>query len=367
MKSSKVIAIIIAVVAVLWIGSGFLFDKPAPLATEGAQSETEQAAAAPAEKEIMRVRTRTLKAQSYPDIVQVTGRTQASRSVSLSAETSGQVNALLKEEGQTIETGEVLAELELRDRQARVTESRERVNQREIEYNAAKKLAERGFNSKVRLAQALADLENAKAALKDAQVDLGKVKIRSPLDGLISAQGIEIGDYVASGDLLFSLVDLDPIELVGFISERRIQDLTLGAKARAVFLDDTVLEGEMSFIAPAANQDTRTFRVIMSAPNTDLKIKEGLTAKIQIPVAEKMAHKISPSILSLDDEGRIGVKLVNDLDLVEFYPITVLADTEDAMWVTGPPETARFITVGQDFVVVGQKVEAVPAEGEGLL
>ncbi|MCB1651268.1 MAG: efflux RND transporter periplasmic adaptor subunit [Alphaproteobacteria bacterium] len=361
MGSSKIIAVFIAVVALLWIGSGFI------LPTKSLQAEETSPDHDAAHKPLIQVRFKTSRAQNYADQVIVTGRTQASRDVEMKAEITGEVISVLKEEGQHVSEGDVLAEIELRNRAAAQAEARQRVEQRQIEYNAAKKLADKGFNSKVRLAQALADLENAKAALKQAQVDVNKTKITAAFDGVIARQDVENGDYVSPGDPVFRLIDLDPIELVGFVSERHVQVLTLGASASAAFLDGTVLQGAISYISPVSDEQTRTFRVIVRADNPDLKIKDGLTAKMALPASEKQAHRISPSVLTLDTEGRIGVKIVDENNAVQFMPVEILSDKTDSMWVAGLPAQVRLITVGQDFVASGQTVEPIESQGEGLL
>jgi multidrug efflux system membrane fusion protein len=68
---------------------------------------------------------------------------------------------------------------------------------------------------------------------------------------------------------------------------------------------------------------------------------------------------ISPSVLALADDGTIGVKVVDDDDVVRFLPITIVADRPDGIWVAGIPDKARLITVGQDFVVDGETVKPV--------
>lgn len=362
MKSSKIIAFAVAILALAWIASGLLRGGAAPPAQEMSGTPAQTVEQSPPD-----VRVRDSQAQEYSDDIEVTGRSRASRSVQMKAETSGQIQVLAKEEGNTVTTGEVLVELEIRDRDARVREARGRLNQRQIEYNASKKLEDKGFNSKVRLAQALADLEDAKAALKEAEVDQTKTKITAPFEGMLADQHAEIGDYLAVGDILFNIVDLDPIEFVGYVSERRIADIELGKDARAEFLDGTPVNGKVSYIAPAADPQTRTFRIVVTADNPDLRIREGLTAKIKIPVADKKAHKISPSILSLNDAGQIGVKIVDDTGKVKFMPVAILADEPKAMWITGLPDKALIITVGQDFVTDGQSVNPVPSDGDGLL
>lgn len=360
MKSSQIIAVFLAILSVLWIGSGFVLGTGSAASQDIEQAQEDNTP-------LVQVRTRLIDAKPFQDKVAITGRSQASRMVRLRAETTGQISAILKQEGENIAEGEILAELDVRDREARLSEARQRVKQREIEYNAASKLANKGFNSKVRLAQAKADLEDAKAALKDAQIDLGNIKISAPFEGLIFEQAVEAGDYLSVGDELFTLVDLDPIEFVAFVSEHRVQDLEMGAQALVAFLNGQTLEAQISYIAPAADEVARTFRVIVSAPNPQNSVKDGLTAKVVIPTAKKQAHQISPSILTLNDEGKIGVKIVNDQQQVEFMPVQILSDTASSMWVMGLPSKVNVITVGQDFVISGQRVEAVPALGEGLL
>ena len=69
-----------------------------------------------------------------------------------------------------------------------------------------------------------------------------------------------------------------------------------------------------------------------------------------------LAHKISPSILLLSDNGTIGVKSVNNNNIVEFLPIKIIEDTNDGIWVTGIPNLSNLIVVGQGFVETGQEV-----------
>lgn len=359
MNSSKIIALSVGIIALVWILSGFLISS-SDTATKNPEGQ------AP-EKQLADVRFKTVTAQVYSDDLLVTGRSRASRTVDLKAEIDGTLVEILKEEGDTVTHSETIAKLELLDRQARAREAKERVNQRTIEYNAAKKLEGQGFNSKIRLAQSLADLEDAKAMLKQANIALEKTNILAPFDGVIFQQNVEIGDYMKVGDTMFNLVDLDPIEFVGFAPEKDIQNIIQSSTAKIILLNGQSLSGKVSYIAPAANEDTRTFRVIVSAENTDLKIKAGLTAKIYIPKPEQTAHKITPSILSLNDAGQVGVKIVDDQNKVVFKPIVILSDKTDGMWISGLDKTVRIITVGQEFVSEGQVVNPVQSQSESLL
>ena len=360
MKSSKYIAAGISVVALIWILSGIFFSR------SGGNDKESVVGTAPTTK-VAEVRVRDIAVWSYANDIVVTGRTNASRTVEIKAKTKGQIQVILKEKGARVEEKEVIAKIELSDREAKVIEAKQRFTQRQIEYDAAKSLEDKGFNSKVTLTRSLADLKTARAELTKAVIAQENTKIKVPFKGLIYDQVIEVGDYVSVGDTMFTIVDMDPIELVVFVSERNISSIRLGHEASAVFYNGDTIMGKVSYIAPVADQSTRTFRVEISTPNPDYSIKDGLTAKVRISVEEKKAHKISPSVLSLNDVGQIGVKIVDAQNKVQFFPVTILSDTPDHMWILGLPDNVRLITVGQDFVSHGQTVRPVAADGDGLL
>ncbi len=361
MKSSKYIAIGIFVVAVIWLLSGLFFSGSGENAGEFVVDPSSIAKAA-------EVRVREIAAQSYADSIVVTGRTNASRIVQIKAKTEGQILSVLKEKGAHIEEQEVLAEIELSDREAKVIEAKQRVVQRQLEYDAVQSLEISGFNSRETLARTLADLEMTRALLTKALIDQENTQIKAPFKGLIYDQEIEVGDFVLIGESMFTIVDMDPIELVVFVSEHNISGIRLGHEATAKFRNGDTVTGKVTYIASVADPATRTFRVEISTPNPDCSIKDGLTAKVWISVEEKKAHKISPSVLSLNAAGEVGLKIVDDQDKVQFIPVTILSDTQDYMWILGLPDKARLITVGQNFVSHGQVVRpVVAADGDGML
>ena len=68
------------------------------------------------------------------------------------------------------------------------------------------------------------------------------------------------------------------------------------------------------------------------------------------------AHKIPPSILTLLDDGTVGVKALNKENEVVFYPTSTVKDTVDGMWVTGLPNDVNLIVTGQEYVSIGDKI-----------
>jgi multidrug efflux system membrane fusion protein len=109
-----------------------------------------------------------------------------------------------------------------------------------------------------------------------------------------------------------------------------------------------------------ADEATRTFEVELEVDNAGGKLRAGGTAELRIPAEAVFAHRISPSLLTLDDAGNVGVKIINDLGQVEFVVADIALSSNDGVWLAGLPETATIITVGQGYVASGAVVDTVP-------
>ena len=164
------------------------------------------------------------------------------------------------------------------------------------------------------------------------------------------------GDFLNTGAVCASLIDPDPMLLVADIAEKDIAQIQLGSEASAKLISGRLITGEVTFIASSADKNTRTFRVEISVDNTDRTIRDGVSAEIYIKGKEEPAHKISPAILSLNDQGKLGIRTVTSDNKVEFKEIKILEDTSNGMWVAGLGEEARIITLGQEYVFQGQTV-----------
>jgi len=359
MRKSIITALILAVIGIGWIASGqFGADEAAETsdATNGdaAPAETERAAKSP-----MQVRVTDLEAVMRVERVDVTGRTEASRTVEIRAETYGQVRELLRQRGDNVKKGSPIARLRLDDRTAKLAEAKASLRQREIEFKAAESLKQKGFRSETEEAAAQARLDAARAVVEQMEIDIARTTFRAPFDGMIDSGHIELGDYVQVGDVAATVVDLDPILVVGNVSERQVNSLHEGMPGIVRLIDGTERDGIIRFVAPVAEPSTRTYRVELEVHNADVAIRDGLTAEIEIPVSEAAAHFVTPSTLTLNDDGVVGVKVVTPDNLVSFRPVEIIADEPDGVWLGGLPDSIRLITVGQEFVLDGERVEPV--------
>ncbi|MGH6960951.1 MAG: efflux RND transporter periplasmic adaptor subunit [Dongiaceae bacterium] len=357
-KTSYFIAASVAIAAAAWVLSGQLDSKQPVTEAASAMSDAATEAALPQ----VRVRRQTAEPRAVEIVLR--GRTDAVRSVEVRAETKGRVAEVFARKGALVQEGDILARLADDDRQARLRQAKALLAQREIEYDNAKKLSAKGYRAETDVADAMAKLEEAKADVASMEIDIRYTTIRAPFRGVVELRPVEIGDFLNIGDPVATIVDLDPILVVGQVSERDIDKVKSGMTGNALLATGETVKGSVRFVSAAADEQTRTFRVELEVPNPDRHIVQGVSSELRLPVADLPAHRVSPAILTLADNGDIGVKILGPDSVVEFQPVTILADGPDGVWLTGLPATVTFITVGQDFVGIGQKVEPVPETGD---
>ena len=361
MKSSIAIAVFIALVASGWILSGQFGDQSRPNngAATAAQSDALSKASTPP-KDVMQVRVRQSNAQPMVNEIVVRGRTEASRQATLSAETPGRIASVGAREGMTISQGQTIVRIAIDDRNAILDEAVAQLAQRRLEHEAASKLQQKGFQSRTRLAEATARLNAATAYLAKIRVDIDRTIIQAPFDGVLQHRAVELGDYVAPGDPVATVMDLDPILIIGHLSERDVSKIRIGGPGNARLVTGRESEGTIRYISSAAGEETRTFAVELEIANPKNRILQGLTAELRLPLTKIVAHLMSPATLTLADDGTVGVKIVDAQDRVQFLPVTILGDTPRGIWIGGLPAAVTLITVGHEFAQTGVRVRPIP-------
>lgn len=353
-KGSFIAATFIMVAATGWIYSGNVGESrtTGPAAAQGTTAR--------AEEPIATVRVRAMTAVEHVSDLVIAGRTESVRQVDVKSETTGRVVAVSVVKGQRVKKGDVIARIAMDDRQARLAEAAALVDQRSIAFDAAQKLNEKNFRSAVTLAQNKADLEAAKAALERIQLDIERCTIRAPFAGVVDSLPAEQGFYATAGSVVAHIMDIDPMLVVAQISERNISGVKVGDLAVVSLVTGAEIGGTVHFVSRSANAATRTFRVEVEVDNADAAIDEGMTATLRLSLGRVMAHRMSPALLTLSDDGVLGVKAVDAEGIVRFYPAKLVSDTRDGVWLGELPKQLNVITVGQEFVRAGQAVKAVP-------
>ncbi len=338
------------------------------------------------------------KAVEIENGVVLRGRTEAARQVALLAETAGRVVSQPRPKGTLVATGDRLCEIDMGARgavlaeakarlaeaeanvasvAARVTQAEAALEEADLNLRNVESLAGSGHASETRVvsaraaraaanaaltaaqaghASATAAIESATAAVAKVERDIANTEVFAPFGGVLETDTAELGSLLQPGAPCANLIDLDPIILVGFVSEVDVDRIVPGAPAAARLASGREVIGRVTFLSRAADPATRTFRVEAEAPNPDLAIRDGQTAEIIVQSQGRLAHLVPQSALTLDDAGTLGVRLAvaePQGDTARFAPVELLRDSPDGIWIDGLPPEARIIVVGQGYVSDG--------------
>jgi multidrug efflux system membrane fusion protein len=290
-----------------------------------------------------------------------------------------------------VEARVLLARAAVAEREARVAEAEARLEEARINQAAASQLSEGGFASQTRVANAAAslraaeatvvatrtsvdaveaDIESARAAVEAvaaairsaeagverAERDIENLTIEAPFSGHLETDTAELGALLQPGTMCAEIVQLDPIKLVGFLPEAEVNRVEFGSPVGGRLASGLEVTGRVTYVGRSADDVTRTFRVEAEVPNPDLAIRDGQTVEMLIRTAPRSAHLLPASALTLNDEGRLGLRIVED-GRAAFVPVELLRDTVDGVLIAGLPDAVDVIVVGQEYVTDGVPVE----------
>jgi biotin carboxyl carrier protein len=186
-------------------------------------------------------------------------------------------------------------------------------------------------------------------------IELNRTEVKAPFDGYIE-DIVKPGNLLERGQLCATIIELDPITFIAEVPENSIKDVREGQIVNISLVTGDNIQGKLTFVSKSASVATRTFRVEAEIANPSGIVRDGISGTMVIDTDPVLAHKISPSILLLADNGELGVKTVNSENVVEFFPVQIIQDTEEGIWVAGLPDFSNIIVLGQGFVETGQIV-----------
>lgn len=284
------------------------------------------------------------------------------------------------------------SEAQLETARAQLSTAQAQLTEAEINLNAALKLSEGGYASDTRVASAQASMSAAKAGISSAQAgvksaeagvktaqsgvlsanasvqaaeaavaaaekEITRLEIKAPFEGLLETDTAELGALLQPGAICGTVIQLDPIKLVGFVPETEIHRVSVGSPSGARLTTGEELRGRVSFLSRSADPLTRTFRVEISVPNPGLQVRDGQTVEIVIASEGASAHLLPQSALTLNDDGILGVRIIAEDSKAQFQPVELLRDVAEGVWITGLSEQADVIVIGQEYVVDGVSVK----------
>jgi len=305
-----------------------------------------------------KVIVKKLQKENFIKTLKFSGFSEASRIVIIKSQVEGKVSSKTFEKGKFYKAGSQLVLVDPEDKIAKLKEMEALLNQRKKEYEVAEKLFEKGFRSEVKLSESRTNFENALALFEKSQVELNNTKILTPFDSTIEDSYVELGDYVKKGDNIAKIVDLDPIFIKINVTENEIGNLRLNQKT-LIKISDKSYKGHINYISKTSDPLTRNFKVEIQINNANKKIISGLSSEVIISLSEEDAYLIPSSLISLDNQGKIGVKVVKEKK-VSFLTVDIISDTGNGYWINSNSnknlEDYMLITQGHEYVIEGENV-----------
>lgn len=218
--------------------------------------------------------------------------------VDVSAEVEGEIEEVLRDEGESVKKGELL--LKFNEEEFRLKRDRAKAlySQVEVELDRVRKdfarkerLFKEGYMSKEEYDTVLsslnlleARLREARASLDLAERDLRDTAVYSPLDGFIQLRMAAPGEYVRVGNPLFKILNIDPIKVSFTLPEGYLREVRVGSKVAVEGrgLGGERLEGVVTFIAPRVDPSTRSFELRAEIPNPKKRLKPGLFVDVTL-------------------------------------------------------------------------------------
>ncbi len=359
MKAHTVLAIAVLIGAGAWVATGKYSFVGSDVQDSGRAEAAVPAPTAAPEADRQTVAFAVARNVPYHRELRISGVTKPDKSTVLAARAAGVIAKLPVEKGAAVQEGDLLMALDGPEKYSAVAAAEALVEQRTKAAEADKSLLASGQVGRLRVDQSSADLVAARSALEAARADVDRLEVRAPFAALVDDVFVEQGSWVQPGADVASLIALDPIIAEGEISERDLAQVSVGAKAHVHFANGTEADGEVRYIRREASDLTRTFPLEVAIPNPDRAIPSGMSAEITIAGQDISSLPIPRSIITLGEDGAIGVRTLSETGVVAFQPVRIVDDTPKGLVVAGIEDGTRVIISGQDLVTAGQEVIGV--------
>ncbi len=283
------------------------------------------------------------------------------RNSNLASEVSGVVNALYAKEGQAVKKGDVLLKLESAILEAKIKAEKATLDAMLFEQTKQKKdlerstvllkrksLSQSSYDTTFYTLEALnSKIDSQKAQLDSMMIELQKKTIVAPFDAIVVKRDVDIGEWVAVGSSVFTIVDPKSIEARINIPSRLLDTLSKKQKFEAKINDKSV-EVMLKSIIPLANSASRTFPVRLSVEPGDTLI-EGMRIDVKVPTLKKIKALLVPRDAVIKRFGNFVVFSVVESKAV-MIPVTVISYTQNQAAITAEGLNAgmRVITKGNE-------------------
>ncbi len=343
------------------------------------ESQAEAATKSQTSKDPVLVRVSPLSVGKVENRLEATATVQSLDVVEVMPERAEPVVAILVEEGDQVQAGQVLAQLrddvarlEVAEAEVRVVETRQAMEQAQREFERDKSLMESGGATGVLSDR---DLETrrqtweasktahqtAKVAYDRALLGLKQCTIQSPIDGTVSARDISLGDMTAPGTRVFQITDLSHPKVILFRPQREITSLRVGQTLTATSdaLPGWVIPGHLERIAPTVDLTTGTVKVTAALDPNGKRIPSGILVKVVLTLETHDNALLIPKQALIHEGNQVYCFVVRNsiAKRLEVFPGFENEDSVEAGPGTDLLPTDLVVVVGADRIHDGDAVE----------
>ena len=250
--------------------------------------------------------------------ISLSGTVQPRNHIRLAGRTSGTVEAVHVEEGDTVERGTLLAELDMSEPRAELARARARAIKAEAELayrRAAQLRGDRMISpAEYQRAQAALEVADSEVRLWQTRVDFGR--ITAPMDAVITARHVEPGEAVQAHETLFELAVMDALVIRMGVSELDVAHLRTGQSVpvRVDALPELEIDGRLRRIFPMAENISRLITVEVALPASAAAdgVRPGYLARVRLNVDERPDAIAVPSAALGEDGDTRYVYVIRD-------------------------------------------------------
>lgn len=276
------------------------------------------------------------------------------------AKTGGVLLRVLVEEGDTVEAGQALAQIDPERTRLEVARAEATMRRLQANFERSKELFERKLVSADANDQLRYEFESAKAAYDLARLELSYTTITAPISGVVAQRMAKPGNLIALNAPVYRIVDTSYLEAVLNVPEREMNTMTPGLPIRMMVdaLAGQVFEGEVGRISPVVDSQTGTFRVVGVFRGQD-KLRPGMFGRLNIVYDERDAALTVPRIALIEGSGESAVFVVENGKAVRKVLQLGYINGEYAEVLGGIEAGEQVITQGRVAVRDGAEVEVL--------
>jgi len=225
----------------------------------------------------------------FADQLEALGTVRANEAVAVNANRADRVTAVHFDDGQDVEKGDLLVELQTAEEAAELREAEALVAQRRVVYEQVQQLLAEGVRSQGDYDVASAELQAAQARVQRLQATIADHDVRAPFAGTLGFRRVSVGAYVETSTVLTTLDDLDPVKVDFTIPEAWLPAVTAGmrVRGRAEAFPDAAFVGRVQTIDTRLDERTRSATVRAVLPNPDHRLRPGMLLAMRVDRGEE--------------------------------------------------------------------------------